>query len=306
MIKKLIVRKLNGRFDYDLQFYENVNLFTGHIGTGKTSLLKLIWFLISGNLQRVISEIPFDYVSLDTSKFSLSMKRINLNSVEFALQFTGAKKSLETILAKDVGKHNNAIANAMEGSLFFPTFRRIERHFGERTLGNALLKFTREVSVNEHRFITAVSTYDLIELLTNKYIELCEGEGRIDDEYLTLNERWKMLNQFVSEIFDDYSGIRISENIILGVGEDVAADAIPSSNLSSGEKQLLGFLCYNGFFDVKTIFIDEPELSLHPDWQRLLMPLLEYQGTDKQFFVASHSPYIGVKYEDTEFVLEKS
>ena len=304
MIRSLKVERLNGRFDYDFQFYGDVNLFTGKIGTGKTTLLKLIWFLTSGNLQRVISEIPFDSVSIDTSTFSLSMNYVNPDRVELTLQFVGAKESLETVLVKDVGKYNEAIANAMESSLFFPTFRRIERHFAEKTLGDVLLKFAKEVSVGEHKFITAVSTYDLIELLNDRYTEIREGKGRIDDEYVTLNEQWKMLNQFVSEIFDDYSGIRITEDLILGIGEDMAMDAIPSPNLSSGEKQLLGFLCYNGFFDVKTIFIDEPELSLHPDWQRLLMQLLQYQGTDKQFFVASHSHFIGVKYEDKEFVLK--
>ena len=304
MIRSLKVERLNGRFDYDFQFYEDVNLFTGKIGTGKTTLLKLIWFLTSGNIQRVISEIPFDSVSIDTSRFSLSMNYVNPDRVELTLQFVGAKESLETVLVKDAGKYNEAIANAMESSLFFPTFRRIERHFAEKTLGDVLLKFAKEVSVGEHKFITAVSTYDLIELLKDRYTQIREGKGRIDDEYVTLNEQWKMLNQFVSEIFDDYSGIRITEDLILGIGEDIAMDAIPSPNLSSGEKQLLGFLCYNGFFDVKTIFIDEPELSLHPDWQRLLMQLLQYQGTDKQFFVASHSHFIGVKYEDKEFVLK--
>ena len=63
------------------------------------------------------------------------------------------------------------------------------------------------------------------------------------------------------------------------------------------------FCATNAFSEVKYIFIDEPELSLHPDWQRLLIPLLEYQGTEKQFFIASHSPYIGMKYEDNEFHL---
>ena len=304
MIKKLQVKALNGRFDYNFQFYEDINLFTGHIGTGKTTLLKLIWFLTSGNLQRVISEIPFDYVSIDTSEFSLSMKHVNPDHVELTLQFSGKEESSEVLLVEKVKKYNEAIANAMESSLFFPTFRRMERHFVGKTLSDSLSRLERELSVGGHKYITAVSTHDLIELLMDKYTEICEGRNRVDDEYATLNERWGMLNQFVTEIFTDYSGIRVAENIILGISEDVARNAIPSANLSSGEKQLLGFLCYNGFFDVKTIFIDEPELSLHPDWQRLLMPLLQYQGTDKQFFVASHSPYIGIKYEDKEFVLQ--
>ena len=44
---------------------------------------------------------------------------------------------------------------------------------------------------------------------------------------------------------------------------------------------MLSFLCYNAFSENTAIFIDEPELSLHVDWQRLLLPTLLEQGTGK-------------------------
>ena len=91
----------------------------------------------------------------------------------------------------------------------------------------------------------------------------------------------RLLNDgnFLDELVKEFSiviqGVRITKDLVLGKSNiSKIADAMPSLNLSSGEKQLLGFLCYNGLFDVKTIFIDEPELSLHPDWQRLLSRLL--------------------------------
>lgn len=85
------------------------------------------------------------------------------------------------------------------------------------------------------------------------------------------------------------------------VGE--AKHAISSDILSAGEKQMLSFLCYNAFSDNTTIFIDEPELSLHIDWQRLLLPTLLDQGTGNQFFIATHSPFIYTKFPDKEFML---
>lgn len=48
---------------------------------------------------------------------------------------------------------------------------------------------------------------------------------------------------------------------------------------------------------------DEPELSLHIDWQRRLFPTLLEQATSNQFFVATHSPFIYSKYPDKEFLL---
>ena len=68
------------------------------------------------------------------------------------------------------------------------------------------------------------------------------------------------------------------EAMVITVGE--AKDAISSDKLSSGEKQMLSFLCYNAFKQGMAVFIDEPELSLHVDWQRLLLPTLLEQGDD--------------------------
>ena len=53
---------------------------------------------------------------------------------------------------------------------------------------------------------------------------------------------------------------------------------------------MLSFLCYNAFYNNTPIFIDEPELSLHVDWQSLLLTTLLEQSTGNQFFVATHSP----------------
>ena len=98
------------------------------------------------------------------------------------------------------------------------------------------------------------------------------------------------------------------EGITLGKGKEgialgVASEAISSDKLSSGEKQMLSFLSYNAFSEKAIFFIDEPELSLHIDWQRLLLQTLLDQGTGNQFFIATHSPFIFSKYQHKEVLL---
>ncbi len=88
-----------------------------------------------------------------------------------------------------------------------------------------------------------------------------------------------------------------------GITVGKTKDAISADILSAGEKQILSFLCYNAFSKNTAIFIDEPELSLHVDWQRLLFPILLQQKTENQFFVATHSPFIFARYPDKEFML---
>ena len=103
---------------------------------------------------------------------------------------------------------------------------------------------------------------------------------------------------------DDPEGITFNEGAE-GITLSATKGAISSDKLSSGEKQMLSFLCYNAFYNNTPIFIDEPELSLHVDWQRRLFPTLLEQGQNNQFFVATHSPFIYTKYPDKEFLLDE-
>jgi predicted ATPase len=82
-----------------------------------------------------------------------------------------------------------------------------------------------------------------------------------------------------------------------------AKEAIESDKLSAGEKQMLSFLAYNAFESTSVIFIDEPEISLHVDWQRQLVPTLLSQESGNQFIMATHSPFILSRYADRELLL---
>lgn len=77
---------------------------------------------------------------------------------------------------------------------------------------------------------------------------------------------------------------------------------IPIDKLSSGEKQIV----YRGCFLLKDlnalkgafVFIDEPEISLHPVWQKKVLEYYKNIFSDEkgeqtsQIFVATHSPFI--------------
>jgi len=67
--------------------------------------------------------------------------------------------------------------------------------------------------------------------------------------------------------------------------------------LSSGEQQVVyraGYLLKHlGIKKGGIVFIDEPELSLHPEWQTGYVPFLQNVfGDDIQFIIATHSSYI--------------
>ncbi|MBI1930640.1 ATP-binding protein [Candidatus Poribacteria bacterium] len=309
-----------------------------------------------GALHRLMSEISFDTVEVETSDFYLKVKMVG--NIFLSWRF-GEEDSVSHSIPlpffdlKNVENLEFRMATVSKSSLFFPTFRRIEGGFSTSrspgnfsslyALQNAMSDVSTEMSTDNHRFVASISTHELVELLTQTRADISEhistshirlstfitksfhdystGQEKTETENLkravsifneiqaevdrTSKERedllrpFTVLSELVGKIFQ-YNGIRITERITLGE----AKETISSEVLSSGEKQMLSFLCYNAFMKNSTIFIDEPELSLHVDWQRLLFPTLLKQGTGNQFIVATHSPFIYSKYPDKELVLD--
>jgi predicted ATPase len=79
--------------------------------------------------------------------------------------------------------------------------------------------------------------------------------------------------------------------------------AISLKSLSSGEKQLLQILLEVLGASGDTVMIDEPELSLHVNWQQQLVGSMRRVNDDCQLLLASHSPEIMADVPD-EFVFE--
>jgi ABC-type lipoprotein export system ATPase subunit len=68
--------------------------------------------------------------------------------------------------------------------------------------------------------------------------------------------------------------------------------------LSSGEKQILTMLysASRSRFRSGIFLIDEPELSLHIDWQRDILRELMAQAPDRQIIACTHSPEVGADH----------
>ena len=70
------------------------------------------------------------------------------------------------------------------------------------------------------------------------------------------------------------------------------------SALSSGERQILTMLysASRAKFLSGVFLIDEPELSLHIDWQRIILRELRNQSPDRQIIACTHSPEVGADH----------
>jgi len=154
--------------------------------------------------------------------------------------------------------------------------------------------------INERTSNTFSSANNKSERLEQTLKEIQSKVDEVKTQKEELLRPFTVLSDTVKEIFQ-YEGIQITDTMTLGN----ALGSMASEKLSSGEKQMLSFLCYNAFINHSIILVDEPELSLHVDWQRLLLRILMQQGTQNQFIVATHSPFIYAKYPEKELRLDK-
>lgn len=69
--------------------------------------------------------------------------------------------------------------------------------------------------------------------------------------------------------------------------------------LSSGERQIVTLIYAATHMSAeKVILIDEPEISLHVDWQRRLLKTMSEQLPDRQIIACTHSPVVSADYGD--------
>lgn len=105
------------------------------------------------------------------------------------------------------------------------------------------------------------------------------------------------IERLISELFS--GGKRVSLNA-RGISVSAGEVQIPVSSLSSGEIQVLRMFveCLAG--GTSTIIVDEPELSMHVDWQRRLIGCLQSINPQAQIVFATHSPEIMADISDGE------
>ncbi|WFT03960.1 AAA family ATPase [Acinetobacter baumannii] len=408
-IKSFTVDGLLGSHDaICLDFNEDLNIFTGRNGSGKTTILKLMWYLISGNFDKAVAEINFKSATLKTDIYTLEVE-VDYNNkidplkssleIEHIHYFNGFEKDdklTNIILNKSIKNISWFLTQYVESSFFMPTFRIIEGGFttekyeiendvlrdfylknneekGYSDIAIDLNKLSSKLSKREHKFITTISANDIDIFLVKKYAEIMKKVNSSQAERLNLmskhiqilfssgkkvdksiTEKIKLLEEETNLIKEPLSKLRkalidfmpifrisfddkiyfydtskssneeieivedpnitfdfdvhpnFEEIEIVELDDDSPVEEIETltiNNLSAGEKQILTFIAYNIFNNNTIFFIDEPELSLHVDWQSKIFSLLKEQNPTNQFIISTHSPFIYSLFPDKELVI---
>jgi len=106
------------------------------------------------------------------------------------------------------------------------------------------------------------------------------------------------LQHLIKRLFSRGKTVKFADTSI-----DVIADSKESIGLhalSSGEKHFLYILIECLKADISSIIIDEPEISMHVDWQKDLISSMQELNPKAQIIAATHSPEVMANIDDSK------
>ena len=142
---------------------------------------------------------------------------------------------------------------------------------------------------------TSKDTSSLLEY-ANFYFALKLRNYDDKSEAFRLDEEVKFIQKYIKELgYSNFELVPISkQKNIYEITIKKGQKDIKITKASSGEKQIISLLLGLFALNVKggIVIIDEPDLHLHPRWQRLLLGLLDDLSKERkiQFFIVTHSP----------------
>lgn len=130
--------------------------------------------------------------------------------------------------------------------------------------------------------------------LLGQVTEMMEGEKPDIDKMRGLTVILKRFNDTINDLFGPKKTFNDKVGEVYFTLNDIEKTKISLGKLSSGEKQLLILLfstVIENYADCIT-FWDEPEISLHIEWQRKLIRVIRKLNPNMQLIIATHSPSI--------------
>jgi len=123
--------------------------------------------------------------------------------------------------------------------------------------------------------------------------------NNLDDVERSIEMTMVPINSFldtIGRLFSRGKSLKLTNNEL----QVLLADdrVLPISQLSSGEKHLIKILLSAMTAGSNSVLIDEPELSMHIDWQRIFIQTLLSLNPDCQLILASHSPEVMAEIPD--------
>lgn len=262
-----------------------------------------------GNLYRKGMLSPTDFylneLLIELGKYQLELtqnsKKISEDlqrDVLLSLLYTDEEKTIKSKKNKglDKDKEKEKLKNAYKRFGFYDdeVSKKIDRHI--EIVFKEINKIERtkkeyELQFNFHDFEFPSPILEA-KKVTDRIIELSSNAEKENEDIFNNNNKFiNIIKSFTNKHFEFKKGELV---FLLSPGKEVSL-----FKLSSGEKQLL-ILLIEALLQRESncIFLaDEPEISLHIEWQREIIESVLSLNPNAQIIVATHSPEIAGKYK---------
>ena len=285
------------------------------------------------NTLEIENNIFLKVLNTDNQKATLSFKKTNFTSGEPELKRiinTGsisyeslqneksiALGSLESIRAKTLDKTDLSPENL----IYFPSSLRFEiKKTNEKSnhINKQLFDFSKiNIYSVWELLIVDITKHQETELKIRQDISIAAETGdlkKIQKEVKKLEE-WKkntfnpikdVADNCINQLIKHYS-LRVKEDLDFQQKDDIGfikiedfdGNEVPHYAWSTGTKQVILSALPLYLLKPKNsiILFDEPETSLYPDLQRVIIDYYQSFTKDSQFFYATHSPIIASSFE---------
>lgn len=260
----------------------------GENGTGKTTILKEIYDLMdiesnSKSENKIFLELEenekylFKNYLLENNNNIIMEDDILYDCAD--IKCLDIKKEAFNFEDIDRDKYKSKVIY-LPAEVNFNSLKRVDRTFRYK------YKFRNEINENLISDLpSAIANRIYVEMIMNEDLPARESREKVCKEVNSIFESMDLDVELI--------GLSKDEDTI-PIFRSIGGKEFDISGLSSGEKQLFLRALSLKFLNVNNsiILIDEPEISLHPRWQRKIINVYENIGENNQLIIATHSPHI--------------
>lgn len=308
-ISKVEIKKLWKRFDLTWNLQSDVNILSGINGSGKSTILDCIAGLLSiGTMPKKMETLVQSVkVTFDNGKF-ISFEHIEdtIRNLESKAKTNTKYKNIISSLKEREGSDYKKIKSVSFGMTSFDdlkitleelrniinidiisTFDNEIPEIGKRPDEDVRTELDRDIFHLQKQYLD----YQLN--IGKKAFEIVtQDNNHSTEDVLKIRKQQERFLEIIDNLFM-YTDKKINrnKNEITFLSGDAE---ITAYELSSGEKQILVILLTVLVQDNKPsiIFMDEPEISLHFDWQKKLIQYIQEINPNSQIILATHSPAV--------------
>lgn len=229
--------------------------------------------------ENIKSDIAFGLADVETKLKSISEEIERRSNIDYRSLSATMLEDLMSGNTKPKSTHHLPEINDLSRFLGRVISRRQKEKTDEIVTRISNLYASNEIEKNAYLF------YFLTRL--NEVINSTKKQEAMVEKFVTVcNKYFKHSADTKNLTFD-------VENLQVIVKDEFTNSQIKLDDLSSGEKQIISFMSYL-YLDnqPKLVLIDEPELSLSIEWQRLVIPDMIESKNVVQLLAITHSPFI--------------